>query len=465
MNPLVQLREFGQSPWYDYIRRGLITSGELKSLIDNDGLMGITSNPSIFEKAISGSTDYDQALKQNASTVTGIKEIYETLAVQDIQDAADLMYPVYQQSQTRDGYVSLEVSPDLAFNTQGTIEEAVRLHKAVGRDNVMIKVPGTPEGLPAIERLLSLGINVNVTLLFSVAVYEQVAWTYFAALKAKGAKVQRLLWASTGTKNPKYPDTYYVDELIGPDTVNTMPAATFNAFRDHGRPRASLLEGMDEALATMSTLAECKIDMEQVTEKLLVDGERLFSDSFDQIMSVISRKRQELLGPKLSRQSYALGALDKGVQAKLKELRQTGFVRRLWAKDPTLWHSDPVHQKIIRNALGWLYITEQQVHHLPRIKGVAEEVRTAGFKHALLLGMGGSSLCPEVFRMTFGVVPGYPELHVLDSTVPAQVRSFEKRVDLAKTLCIVASKSGTTTEPDRKSTRLNSSHLVISYAV
>src|SRR3989454_692881 len=450
MNPLVQLREFGQSPWYDYIRRGLITSGELKSLIDNDGLMGITSNPSIFEKAISGSTDYDQALKQIASTVTGIKEIYETLAVQDIQDAADLMYSVYQQSQTRDGYVSLEVSPDLAFNTQGTIEEAVRLHKAVGRDNVMIKVPGTPEGLPAIEQLLSLGINVNVTLLFSVAVYEQVAWTYiagleklaarggdlkkiasvasffisridtlvdtlleaklkeethplqkatlqslmgkvaianakvaylkfleicnsprFAALKAKGAKVQRLLWASTGTKNPKYPDTYYVDELIGPDTVNTMPAATFNAFR----------------------------------------------------------------------------ALDTGVQAKLKELRQTGFVRRLWAKDPTLWHSDPVHQKIIRNALGWLYITEQQVHHLPRIKGVAESVRAAGFKHALLLGMGGSSLCPEVFRRTFGVVPGYPELHVLDSTVPAQVRSFEKRVDLAKTLCIVSSKSGTTTEP------------------
>src|SRR6266581_3485988 len=526
MNPLVQLREFGQSPWYDYIRRGLITSGELKSLIDNDGLMGVTSNPSIFEKAISGSTDYDHALRQIASNVTGIKEIYETLAVRDIQDAADLMSPVYQQSQTRDGYVSLEVSPDLAFNTQGTIEEAVRLHKAVGRANVMIKVPGTPEGLPAIEQLLSLGINVNVTLLFSIEVYEQVAWTFiagleklaakggdlkkiasvasffvsridtlvdslleaklkeetnpvqkatlqsligkvaianakmaylkfleicnsprFAALKAKGAKVQRLLWASTGTKNPKYPDTYYVDELIGPDTVNTMPAATFNAFRDHGRPRASLLEGMDEARATMSTLAECKIDMKQVTQKLLVDGARLFSDSFDQIMSVISRKRQELLGPKLIRQSYALGALDTGVQAKPKELRQTGFVRRLWAKDPTLWHSDPVHQKIIRNALGWLYITEQQVHHLPRIKGVAESVRAAGFKHALLLGMGGSSLCPEVFRMTFGVVPGYPELHVLDSTVPAQVRSFEKRVDLAKTLCIVASKSGTTTEP------------------
>jgi transaldolase/glucose-6-phosphate isomerase len=526
MNPLVQLREFGQSPWYDYIRRGLITSGELKALVDHDGLMGVTSNPSIFEKAIGGSTDYNQALKQIASSVTSIKDIYETLAVRDIQDATDLLYPVYEQSQTRDGYVSLEVSPDLAYNTQGTIDEAVRLHKAVGRDNVMIKVPATPEGIPAIEYLLSQGINVNVTLLFSVEVYEQVAWAYvsgleklaarggdvkkiasvasffisridtlvdslleaklkeaaapmdkaalqslmgkvaianarmaywkfqevffsprFQALKEKGGKVQRLLWGSTGTKNPKFPDTYYVDELIGPDTVNTMPAATFNAFREHGRLRNSLVEGIEEARATMGLLADCKIDIQEVSRKLLADGVRLFLDSFDQLMGVISRKREELLGPRLDQQTFALGPLEGRVQAKLRELRQTGFVRKLWAKDPSLWHRDPVHQKIIRNALGWLHVTEQQVHHLPRIKGVAESIRAAGFKHALLLGMGGSSLCPEVFRMTFGVVPGFPELHVLDSTVPAQVRSFEKRVDLAKTLCIVASKSGTTTEP------------------
>ncbi|TRZ98267.1 MAG: bifunctional transaldolase/phosoglucose isomerase [Nitrospiraceae bacterium] len=526
MNPLVQLREFGQSPWYDYIRRGLITSGELKALVDHDGLMGVTSNPSIFEKAIGGSTDYNQALKQIASSVTSIKDIYETLAVRDIQDATDLLYPVYEQSQTRDGYVSLEVSPDLAYNTQGTIDEAVRLHKAVGRENVMIKVPGTQEGLPAIEHLLSLGINVNVTLLFSVEVYEQVAWAYvsgveklaarggdvkkiasvasffisridtlvdslleaklkeaaapmdkaalqslmgkvaianarmaylkfqevfygprFEALREKGAKVQRLLWGSTGTKNPKFPDTYYVDELIGPDTVNTMPAATFNAFREHGRLRYSLVEGIEEARETMDLLADCKIDIQEVSRKLLADGVRLFLDSFGQLMGVISRKREELLGPKLDQQTFALGPLEGRVQAKLRELRQTGFVRKLWAKDPSLWHRDPVHQKIIRNALGWLHVTEQQVHHLPRIKGAAESIRAAGFKHALLLGMGGSSLCPEVFRMTFGVVPGYPELHVLDSTVPAQVRSFEKRVDLAKTLCIVASKSGSTTEP------------------
>src|SRR3990172_5338633 len=301
MNPLVQLQEFGQSPWYDYIRRGLITSGELQAMIEKDGLLGITSNPSIFEKAIGGSTDYNDALKKIAADVTGIKEIYETLAIKDIQDAADLMRPVYKQTKTRDGYVSLEVSPDLAYNTQGTIEEAVRLHQMVKRDNVLIKVPATPEGLPAIEYLLGEGININVTLLFSVETYEEVAWAYisglemlaamngdvrkiasvasffvsridslvdslieaklketadprqkaalqsltgkvavanakiaylkfqeifssprFEALKEKGAKAQRVLWASTGTKNPRYLDTYYVDNLFGPATLHTI---------------------------------------------------------------------------------------------------------------------------------------------------------------------------------------------------------------------------------------------------
>ncbi|MEW6323983.1 MAG: bifunctional transaldolase/phosoglucose isomerase [Nitrospirota bacterium] len=525
-NPLVQLQQFGQSPWYDYIRRGLLTSGELTAMIERDGLLGITSNPSIFEKAIGGSTDYDDDLKRMAADVTGVNEIYETLAIRDIQNAADLMRPVYERTMTRDGYVSLEVSPALAHDTKGTIEEALRLHALVGRDNVLIKVPATPEGIPAIEHLLSQGINVNVTLLFSVDAYEQVAWAYisgleklaarnrnignvasvasffisridtlvdgliedklketadpgrkaelqkligkaaianarmaylkfqeifasprFQALKKQGAKVQRVLWASTGTKNPRYPDTYYVDTLIGPDTVNTMPAATFNAFREHGNARASLLADLDEAKEMMARLADCGIDMKAVAEKLLADGVGLFVDAFDQLMGTISRKRQALLGPKLDRQSRSLGPLDAAVQAKLNELRREGFVRRLWAKDPTLWHRDPAHQKIIVNALGWLHITEQQVHQLARIKQLAESIRDAGFKHILLLGMGGSSLCPEVFRMTFGVVPGFPELHVLDSTVPAQVRSFEQRVDLAKTLCIVSSKSGSTTEP------------------
>ncbi len=195
MNPLVQLREMGQSPWYDYIRRGLITSGDLQALIEKDGLMGMTSNPSIFEKAIAGSADYDEAIARVASQVTSVKQIYEGVAIQDIQDAADLMRPVYDTSDGRDGYVSLEVSPDLAFDTQGSIDEAVRLWQTVGRDNVMIKVPGTPEGLPAIEELLSQGININVTLLFSVLMYEQVAWSYIRGLKrlaAHGGNVHRV---------------------------------------------------------------------------------------------------------------------------------------------------------------------------------------------------------------------------------------------------------------------------------
>jgi transaldolase/glucose-6-phosphate isomerase len=526
MNPLVQLHDVGQSPWYDYIRRGLITSGELQAFIENDGLMGMTSNPSIFEKAMTGSVDYDEAITQVASMVTSVKQIYERVAIQDIQDAADLMRPVYETSDGRDGYVSLEVSPDLAFDTQATIDEAVRLYKTVSRDNVMIKVPGTPEGLPAIEELLSQGININVTLLFSVAIYEQVAWSYirglkrlsahggnlhhiasvasffvsridslidkkleakikeeshpgrrammegllgkvaianaklaykkfqeifasseFQTLKTEGARVQRVLWASTGTKNPKYPDTYYVDNLIGPDTVNTMPEATFAAFRSHGNVKNTIQEGLAEATVTMQRLAEAGISMEEVTDTLLKDGAQLFVDAFDQLMGVISRKRASVLGAKLDRVTYSVGAVQQQVDEKLKEFRHTNLVRRVWNKDPTVWHHDPAHHQIIRNALGWLRITEQQLPCIPRLLALAEEIKDAGFKHVLVLGMGGSSLCPEVCRMTFGLIPGFPEMHVLDSTVPSQVRSFEHRIDLSKTLCVVASKSGSTTEP------------------
>lgn len=375
MNPLVQLREYGQSPWYDYIRRGLITSGQLQTLIDQDGLMGMTSNPAIFEKAIAGSTDYVDAITQAASEFLGVKEIYERVAIQDIQDAADVMQSVYESSKGRDGYISLEVSPDLAFDTQASIEEAVRLYEAVARKNVMIKVPGTLEGLEAIEELLSRGININVTLLFSMAMYEQVAWRYirglerlaanggdvrqvasvasffvsridslidkqlemkikkesnasqravmegllgkvaianaklayqkfqeifgsqdFQALKAKGARVQRVLWASTGTKNPNYPDTLYVDHLIGPDTVNTMPEATFAAFREHGIVKNTIQEGLEEAKTTMQQLADVGISIDEATDTLLRDGAKLFVDAFDQLLGVISRKRAEVLG-------------------------------------------------------------------------------------------------------------------------------------------------------------------------
>jgi transaldolase/glucose-6-phosphate isomerase len=522
----MKLQAFGQSPWYDYISRGLITSGELADMVDKDGLLGVTSNPSIFEKAIGGSGDYDVQLKEVAGSVIGIKEIYEALVIRDIQEAADILLPVYKKTDGRDGFVSLEVSPDLAYNTQGTIEEAVRLNKAVHRKNVMIKVPATDEGIPAIEYLLGEGICINITLLFGIEAYEKVARAYisaltkrvtaglpighiasvasffisridtlvdanieaalaqttdsrlrgimarltskvaianarvayakyqeyfespfFATLAKSGAQPQRMLWASTSTKDPRLPNTYYVEGLIAPNTVNTLPAATFNAYKDHGKPSNRFMTGLDDAKETMALLADCGIDFNAVTQKLLVDGVALFANAFDQLMGTISAKRKELLGEKLNRHSFALGSFAPFVEDRLKEMQKSGFVKRLFRKDPSLWHKDPAHHKIIQNAMGWLNIIEHEVHQISRIKQFSETIRSEGFLHVVLLGMGGSSLAPEVLRVSFGRVPLYPELHVLDSTVPAQITSIEEKIDLSKTLFIVASKSGSTIEP------------------
>jgi transaldolase/glucose-6-phosphate isomerase len=370
-NPLKVLHEYGQSVWLDYMRRSFITSGDLQRLIREDGLQGVTSNPAIFEKAIAGSADYQDLLAAAESQRLDAGALYEKIAVRDIQDAADLLRPVYEQTQRRDGYVSLEVSPLLAHNTQGTIAEARRLWTAVGRDNLMVKVPATPEGIPAIKRLIHEGINVNVTLLFSQAVYEQVATAYIAgleeraaqggdvshvasvasffisridtavddvitaklkttsgaqpqallrsllgkvaianarmtyqgyqdlfrsprwqALTHKGAQTQRLLWASTSTKNPNYRDVMYVEELIGPDTVNTLPPATFDAFRDHGRPRASLTENLAEAADTMKRLSQVGISMQDITDSLLEDGVRQFAEAFDKVLQATTRKEK-----------------------------------------------------------------------------------------------------------------------------------------------------------------------------
>ena len=523
-NPLLDICNYGQSIWYDNIRRGLIISGELRAFIEQDGLRGVTSNPAIFEKAIAGSTDYNDALKALEGTRDmDAKALFESLAVGDIQDAADVMRPVYEKTNRRDGYVSLEVSPYLAHDTQGTIGEARRLWQTVGRDNVMIKVPATPEGIPAVRQLISEGINVNVTLLFNIAAYEAVAEAYISGLQAlvsrggdpsgmasvasffvsridtavdaiatarlktaasagerawlrsiigkvaianakltylrykelyrgarweelaaKGAQTQRLLWASTGTKNPLYRDVLYVEELIGPDTVNTVPAPTFDAFRDHGRPRASLEENLEEAHDTMDILEQVGISMRQVTDKLLDEGVQLFADAFDKLLSAVEKKREALLGAELDRQTYRLPEdLAAAVKASLEDWRINGKIRRLWARDASLWTGTDEDRW-----LGWLGITDDQLAHIEHLRKIAEDVKGAGFSHALLLGMGGSSLCPEVMKMTFGRLPGYPELHVLDSTDPAQIRTFEAKVDLAHTLFIVSSKSGGTIEPN-----------------
>jgi transaldolase / glucose-6-phosphate isomerase len=523
-NPLKDLLKFGQSVWLDYIRRDLITSGELKRLIDEDGLRGMTSNPAIFEKAIAGSTDYaDMLASFRDRHDLDAKARYELIAIRDIQDATDLLRHVYDESNRHDGYVSLEVSPYLARDTQGTLEEARRLWKAVNRPNLMIKVPGTAEGIPAFEQLISEGINVNVTLLFSQEVYQRVAEAYVRGLekfaqsggdvsgiasvasffisridnsvdaevsnrlksaknpqqeqrlksvlgkvaiangklayerylkvfsgpgwdklKAKNAQVQRVLWASTSTKNPAYPDILYVQELIGPDTVNTIPPATFDAFRDHGQPRETLTEDLEGARQVMKNLAELGISIDQVTDKLTDDGVRLFEEAFDKLLAAVEKSSQGQTTPKISQQRYALPEpLVKQVAQNMNDWRAAGKVRRLWQRDASLWTGSDEAQW-----LGWLDIAEKQLDKKAEFTQLGEEIRKEGFTDILLLGMGGSSLCPEVLAKTFGHINGSPKLHVLDSTDPAQVKAFEDQVDLAKTLFIVSSKSGSTLEPN-----------------
>ncbi len=367
-NPLKGLLAYGQSPWMDYIRRDLLTSGGLKKYIDNDGLRGMTSNPAIFEKAITGSNLYNDILTSPEAKKLDANGIFEKIAIRDVQDACDIFKPVYAETKRHDGYVSLEVSPFLGFDTKASLGEARRLWKAVDRPNVMIKIPGTPEGLPAIRQALEDGININITLLFAQSAYEQVAEAFLSALEAraakgqdishiasvasffvsridtlvdskldeklksatdktqkalfeslqgkvaianarvtykkyqelfggprwkalaaKGAQTQRLLWASTSTKNPKYRDVIYVEELIGADTVDTIPPATFDAFRDHGRLRPSLTENVEAAAKTMADLAKAGISMKEVTDKLMVDGVKLFSDAFKTLLDAVSK--------------------------------------------------------------------------------------------------------------------------------------------------------------------------------
>ncbi len=522
MNPLRALNPYGQSPWLDYIRRSLITGGELQRLVDEDGLGGVTSNPAIFEKAITGSTDYADALEALQDKDLSPMSTYEQLAIRDIQDAADVLRPVYEKTKRRDGYVSFEVSPYQAHNTEGTIEEARRLWRAVGRDNLMIKVPATTEGIPAVEQLISEGINVNVTLLFARKTYERVAEAYIAGLETRrardgdvseiasvasffisridaaitavakarlktakdeerallrsvmgkiaianakltyqrykrifegdrwqalanaGARTQRVLWASTSTKDPNYRDVLYVEELIGPDTVNTIPPSTFDAFRDHGRPRASLEEDVEAARDTMETLEQLNISMKDVTDNLLRDGVRLFAEAFDKLLNAVDKKCRRTSDAQVNRQSYTLPEdLTAQVKASLEDWRINGKVRRLWARDASLWTGSDEG-----SWLGWLGITEDQLAHSQHLREIAGEVKAEGFSHVLLLGMGGSSLGPEVLKMTFGRISGYPELHVLDSTDPSQIKATENKVDLANTLFIVSSKSGTTLEPN-----------------
>jgi len=522
MNLVKELENHGQSVWLDFLARGFVVKGELKKLIDIDGVKGVTSNPSIFEKAIGSSDEYDgsidSALKKGDRPVA---DLFEHLAIEDIQHAADVLRPVYDRLNGHDGFVSIEVSPYLAMDTRGTIAEARRLWKDVHRRNLMVKVPATAEGLPAIEQLTGEGLSINITLLFSQKVYIEVAQAYLAGLEkyvadggdpshvasvasffvsridtavdkqldekiarandpnekerlaalkgkvaianaklayqeykrlfsgarwekleAKGARPQRLLWASTGTKNKDYSDVLYVDELIGPNTINTMPPATLEAFRDHGKLRDSLEEDIEEAQHVLAELERSGISLDAVTAELIKDGVTLFADSADKLYGAVAQKRATVLGGKIDAQKLALpNSIGKAVERKTEEWRASAKIRRLWQKDKSVWTNDDENRW-----LGWLNSAAEA--DIADYEDYAERVKGQKFTDAVVLGMGGSSLGPEVLAETFPKKSGFPKLHVLDSTDPAQVRAMEKSVDLSKTLFIVSSKSGSTTEPN-----------------
>jgi transaldolase/glucose-6-phosphate isomerase len=501
-----------------------MTSGELKRLIEEDAVVGMTSNPTIFEKAIGGSSDYDDALRVLIEAGIADEEIMLGLIVEDIQMAADVLKPVYDQTKHKDGYVSIEVLPRVADDTKGTIAMAHDLFERVGRPNIFVKIPATDAGLPAIEQCIADGLNINITLMFSVKVYEDVARAFirglqrrmkqghavdvasvasffvsrvdtavdklleqkiaaakdpterarlqqlmgkaavanakmayqafvrifngpeFADLRAAGASVQRCLWASTGTKNPAYSDVMYVEELIGLETVNTMPQQTMMAFKEHGEVRPSLLENVDGARKVLSDLAAIGIDMDKVTSDLRVDGVKLFADSIDKLLEEIANKKKELKKGSVGAHEAQLGALEAPVQSRLQQLEQTAVVRRIAEKDAGLWKSNGSSENEIRERLGWLQVADRMEERVPELEALRKELVGEGFTDVVLMGMGGSSLAPEVFRQTFGAPKGALDVHVLDTTDPAAIIALEKAIDVRKTVFIVASKSGTTLE-------------------
>ncbi|GAB1348194.1 bifunctional transaldolase/phosoglucose isomerase [Ignavibacteriales bacterium] len=509
MSKIEKLAALGQSLWLDFISRDYINGGKLAAMID-DGLRGITSNPTIFDKAIAGSNAYDSEIKELLATGAGTLEIYEQLAIKDIKTACSMMLPVYKRTNGLDGYVSLEVNPKLAYKTKETIEEALRLHKAVSAPNLMIKVPATKEGIPAVKELISHGISVNVTLIFSIDSYIETALAFIEGLeilKANGGDVskvasvasffvsrvdstcdsalekvgntslqgkiavanakiafkefgklfsgerwgklleagampQRVLWASTGTKNPAYPDVLYVDELIGSPTVNTMPPATIDAFLDHGKLEVTLDKGVEEAEAQVAALSGVGLDLAAITDKLQTDGVRLFAESFDSLLGSVEKKSLAILR---EGNSFVCSptVLSDSFPAGMKKLVDEDVPARIFAKDHTVWSDSPVE---ITNRLGWLDSPKNSYNSLEEINSFVEEIKSEGFTNALLLGMGGSSLAPEVFSQMFGVKEGYLSLEILDSTHPAAVLEKERKLADKKTLYIVSTKSGGTVE-------------------
>jgi transaldolase/glucose-6-phosphate isomerase len=502
----------------------LITSGGLQALIDK-GIVGVTANPTIFEKALAGSTDYDTSIAELFRENKSAQDIYHSLLIQDITAAADLFRPVYDDTDGVDGFISIEVDPGLAGDTAGTIAQAARFSSIVNRPNVYVKIPATPEGIPAIEEALYRGININITLIFSVDVHKQVMEAYLSALERRveegkpidrlrsvasffvsrvdtkvdkllqalidketdpakkkeltsllgtaainnskmayqeflkvfeterferlkdhGAHVQRPLWASTSTKNPAYNDVMYIDELIGPDTVNTMPNATIDAFLDHGKVERTIDRDLDLARAQLERLEELGISLKQVTDELTAEGVASFGTSFDSLETVINSKRDQLMAGNSAGGQSSLGGLEPQVREGLRRAQTDDTTTRNEQRDPTLWKEDEASGKSISASLGWLDVISKMQERASDLKDFARKVRDDGFTSVVLLGMGGSSLAPEVISRVFGSQDGWPRFFMLDSTDPGTIQAIERRIDPANTLFVVASKSGTTTE-------------------
>src|ERR1700680_2513496 len=503
-SPLRELAEHGQSVWLDYISRDLLTSGELQRLIAEDNVTGMTSNPTIFQKAIADGSLYDDQIRDLiASGIDDPNDVFTELAVTDIQHAADILRPVHERTSGVDGFVSLEVPPSLSHDTDATVEMARHLWERVDRPNLMIKIPATLEGLPAIRRSIGDGRNVNVTLIFAIAMHDRVIDQYLTALEARnsqgqslevhsvasffvsrvdtlvdklleaklaadpgnallegllgkaaianavlayelfeqrfndarftplrdaGAHVQRPLWASTSAKNPNYRDVVYAEGLIGPDTVDTMPPATIEAFRDHGIVAGDTVKA-DYAGAhrVMEQLAEAGIDMDAVTQELLDAGVKQFADSYDALIRGIAEKIDAMSSGYSRRQHIDTGT---GTTIALDTPDANSVAERIWHRDPDLWKpGDAGHAAVIRNRLGVRDVVAGMREQLASLTALTAEVREAGWRNCVLLGMGGSSLCPEVLRSSFGSAEGQPTLHVLDTTDPLAIARVTGAID------------------------------------
>jgi transaldolase/glucose-6-phosphate isomerase len=511
VNPrLAALAAAGTAPWLDQIRRKLIQSGELQRLIDEDSLRGVTSNPSIFEKAILGSSDYDDDLAAMAKEGKNAKEIYDAIAIKDVQMGLDVLLPVWHALEHKDGFVSLEVQPELARDTEGTLRSARSYWERVDRPNLMVKIPGTDEGVPAIEQAIYEGINVNVTLLFAVSAYEKVAEAYIRGLErrfeegnksldihsvasffvsrvdtevdkrlgdahpelhgtaaianaraayqhfkaifagerwerlaAAGAVVQRPLWASTSVKNPAFPETLYVDNLVAPDTVNTMPMATLLAAAEKAEISAPTAD--QDPTEDLQRLADAGIDLDDVTRVLLDAGIAQFVDAMNGLIAGVEERREAVvLGVPPTIAVHVPPALEPGLAQRVKAAQAESVAQRIWRKDPRLWGGPDKPE--IEDRLGWLTISDPMLEHLGDLLGFVDAVKQDGYTDAVLLGMGGSSLGPEVLRRSFGEIEGALRLRVLDSTDPAEVLALEGSIDLNRTLFVVSSKSGGTIE-------------------